>query len=138
MRRKTVSKVNSDYALRAVTAAEIIERFGTAEAAMRATGGDEAIALFFIHNPEAQPNKLRVRKVKTNLAKELKDEVDKIADAVKAEKLNEQIKIAAAAYNETPDIKSIRKACKCKNVKAADLLVRAIALGLVKPTNAST
>lgn len=127
-----MSKVNSDYALRAVSAAEMITRFGTAAAAMRATGGDEAIALFFIHNPDAEPNKLRVRKVKSNLAKELKDAIDEIVNAEKAEKLNTQIQIAAAAYNETPDIKSIRKVCKCKNARAADLLKRAIALGLVK------
>jgi hypothetical protein len=47
-----MSAINTDYRLRVPSAAELLQAFGSAAKAMRATGAEIRLACFYIANPE--------------------------------------------------------------------------------------
>lgn len=116
---------NYEYGLRPVEAHEALAVFGTAASALRATGGDSKLALFYIWNPDRAREAGEVSKC--GVVDSLRSELEEIAEA-------ERAGIAAEAWNADGTIAAVMRACKCGNPMAWDLLRLAEAdLKLTKP-----
>ena len=133
--------MNTDYGIRPITGDEMIAAFGSAAAALKATGGDEAVALFYLNNTDrianAPPSEVTRE---TWLAAELRRLRDMERDAAKraeaARKLREReaaddelARAAQAAWSamEKPSVAGVARSMKLYWHRTKQLLDRKVA-----------
>lgn len=97
---------NTNYGMRHVSAQEIATACGSARRALELTGGDEATALYLLHNPEAMGQVVTkpLPSPLSRLGVALRELANEAEDA-------ERQKVALAAWNEHKTLAAVMRAC---------------------------
>lgn len=109
--------VNTNYGDRPVSAEEIVAVFGgSADAALKATGGENRLALFYVHNPELAVNAARVTALETDLTGELRRMRDEQSEQEKVRRQVERLEgirqAAREAWAASGTIAAVMRACR--------------------------
>lgn len=110
-------KPNTDYGVRPVTAREIADACGSARRALELTGGDEATALYLLHNPDAISRTVvnPVPQLLSQLGAELRairDSDEATAKQAEADLLEaERHRLAMAAWSQHGTVAAVMRAC---------------------------
>jgi hypothetical protein len=119
---------NTNYGMRHVSAQEIAAACGSARRALELTGGDEATALYLLHNPEGI-NRVVAKPVPQLLTalgaglRELRDDEEAAARAKeKADLLAELQRKARDAWAGKKSVAAVMRACDVGRVTAKRLV----------------
>ena len=114
--------MNVNYGIRPIDAAECIRLFGSARDAIRGTGGQVKVALFYANNPNEIP-KAGCR----NAPREKGPLLNALSNIYEMERTY----LAARAYDRAGTIAAVMVECECGNPMAWELLWMASDLGLL-------
>lgn len=119
----------TDYGIREVTADEIAKACGSAAEALRLTKGDNATALFILHNPgnHSVVNPKKGMRARGELADALRKMIEAEKAAVKQQRQAVQVASAKSALREKPSVSAVMKACGVSRKTAKELIQQALA-----------
>jgi len=120
-------KPNTNYGMRPVDPAEIATVCGTARRAVEITGGDEATALFYLHNADLIPLALPAKNISLSdfgaSLRALRDEQEEYQRRTERQALIAEMKRKASeAWTEKHTYTAVMRACGVGRDKARRLV----------------